>query len=489
MIEKKNIFKQDSQEIVEYYKAVCAFSYTKYPLFHENTKTMYHYFKLLSDYSLKDRQFTNHKQAVSLFYTHFFNSKNEEDNTILLNEKQLLSEVRKIRYKFKKNSILFYTYKYLFFAHYLLLRYGVVTEEDSIIQKIIQTKVLKINKKDALKIIGFTNALKFGDLESAKMLIQVKKFQFLSFFYESFKDYYSYQQTNEKRFLVIGTMSAGKSTFLNSIVGKDLFPSQNEACTSKLYKYKSRPFIDHFITSINEESSFSCLFDLNEKDLHSWNENENIKWVQLEGSLSNMCSVNTRVTFIDTPGTNNSMDHSHSDITMEVLKSDSYDTLIYLINATQLGTDDDKYLLGRVKEHLSNNKDEKIIFVVNKVDEIDESSGESIAKFVNNTKDYLEKNGFENPKVHFVSALAAKLSQMVLAEQPLTRKERNLFKFYYDFLSEDEADLTQYSNVNNKTAHEMDRAGQVTVENQIYDISRIYKVINHSGINQIINLI
>lgn len=487
---KKDIFKKDSQPVVEYYKAICTFPYDNHPLFNENVVTKDYYFQLLSDYSLMDEKFTNHKAAIKSFYMNFFDlDSDKKQNANSLNEQKLLNEVRKLRYEFKKYNIRSYTYRYLFFAHYLFLRYGLITEEDTFVQNILQGKRLKINKKDALQILNFTNAIKSGDFDSTRLFIKNKKFEFLLFFYQSFKDYYAYRQSKEKRFLVIGTMSAGKSTFLNSILGRDLLPAQNEACTSKIYEYVNRPYIDHFITTKNGEESFTCLFDLNEKNLHEWNNDTGVEQIQLEGSLSSVNPINTQVTFIDTPGTNNSMDRTHSDITLQAIKSNMYDTVLYLMNATQLGTDDDKRLLNKVREHFSIYKEKDIIFVVNKVDEIDESGGESVAEFVKNTENYLTKNGFKKPQILFISALAAKLSQMVLAEQALTRKERNMFNFYYEFFSEKEADLTQYSKLDNKFLLDTTRTDQVAVQDQLYDISRIYKIINHSGIIQITNLI
>jgi small GTP-binding protein len=486
MIEKTHMQK-DSRLVTEYYKAICTLPYKKHPIFLEIDRIKIHYITLLNHLSLIDGKLLEHKQAVHLFYRKLFDA--DIENIFNQNDQKSLQEVARLRYEFKKYYIHVYTYRYLFFAHYLFLRYGLIEEEDPYVQKILIRKELKISKKDALNIIHFTNAVKSYDFESAKPMIKEKKFGMLAFFYESFMDYDSYRRSGEKTFLVVGTMSAGKSTFLNSILGKDLFPSQNEACTSKIYKYINRPSIDHFITSKNGEEYFRCLFDLTEKDLLDWNNDSSRDWVQLEGSLANLNSIDSRLTFIDTPGTNNSMDRTHSDKTMKALKSNKYDSVLYLLNATQLGTDDDKLLLTRTREYLGKHQEKDIIFVVNKVDEIDESSGETVADLAKNTIDYLEQNGFKNPQVLYVSALAAKLSQMVLSQKILTRKERNMFHFYYDFFSDKESDLNQYSNIGTPNPIQATEIGQVKIQDKEYDISIIYNVINHSGMNQILNII
>ena len=43
----------------------------------------------------------------------------------------------------------------------------------------------------------------------------------------------------DKKILVLATMSAGKSTLINALIGNDIFPSGNEACTAKIMTYTS----------------------------------------------------------------------------------------------------------------------------------------------------------------------------------------------------------------------------------------------------------
>ena len=47
----------------------------------------------------------------------------------------------------------------------------------------------------------------------------------------------SKNRKNLKRVLVVSTMSSGKSTLINALIGQDLFPSRNDACTAKIIKY------------------------------------------------------------------------------------------------------------------------------------------------------------------------------------------------------------------------------------------------------------
>ena len=49
----------------------------------------------------------------------------------------------------------------------------------------------------------------------------------------------------EKKIGVFATMSAGKSTLINALVGYNLCPSQNQACTAKVLKFTNNDELEH----------------------------------------------------------------------------------------------------------------------------------------------------------------------------------------------------------------------------------------------------
>ena len=49
---------------------------------------------------------------------------------------------------------------------------------------------------------------------------------------------------------------------------------------------------------------------------------------------------------IDTPGPNNSMDRSHGEMMKKAIEKKEYKKIFYILNATQLGTEDDFYLFN-----------------------------------------------------------------------------------------------------------------------------------------------
>ncbi|MCG2879258.1 50S ribosome-binding GTPase, partial [Obesumbacterium proteus] len=125
-------------------------------------------------------------------------------------------------------------------------------------------------------------------------------------------------------------------------------------------------------------------------------------------------------------GPNNSQDADHELKTMGFIKDSKRNPLIlYVLNGTQLGTNDDKNLLSLVAETMQKGgkqSKDRFIFVVNKMDAFDPENGENVGAALERVKAYLESNGIQNPQVYPVSAHLTRL----LRKHPdsLTRKER-----------------------------------------------------------------
>lgn len=473
---------------LEYYKMICSFPYQNHPIFYENKALRRAYIILLHHYAKEDVDYQRYCKPIITLYEHCFNIEEIYKEQTSQSSLKFIKEIRKTRWKFEKAKLHVYNYKYLFFAHYLLLIYGYISMDHPYVLDVIDKQHLKIHNKDAECIVHFVNALKTGDFEAAKSYLNRKKFQHLHFYYDAYKKQTQFLKGVEKRYLIVGTMSSGKSTFLNSLIGKEIFPSQNEACTSKLFTYVHRPSVEHFILQWDQHESFDYVTDDIMGKIDELNKHSTVKRVQIEGKTSPILSFEHRVVFIDTPGTNNSMNRRHEEATLEAIRNEQYDTIFYLMNATQLGTDDDRRLLSYVKEHIENHNDKPIIFIVNKADEIDEEANESLQELLESTKTYLKQNGFENPSIILLSAYISNLCQKVLNGESLTRREQNQFDFFYDYFAEETQDLTKYATEPCAFRPEIPNdQREVKTKNKPYDIKRIYTVLQHSGMYQIKN--
>ena len=255
---------------------------------------------------------------------------------------------------------------------------------------------------------------------------------------------------------VAATMSAGKSTFINGMLGTELLPNANEATTATIAEITnndSRPigefegYRENHSGNILDEKQIVTL-----EILTDWNKQKDTSVIKLDGKIIGITERdNVRVILTDTPGPNNSQDKEHKRITLGHIqgKSERKPLILYLLNATQLGTDDDKKVLNTISELMAKDGKEasdRFIFIVNKCDQFDPEKGEKVETVLENVKEYLESNGIENPQLFPISAhLAYLFRKKNEAGLDLTRAERAALNGYEElFLEEDAMDLAQY---------------------------------------------
>lgn len=339
-------------------------------------------------------------------------------------------------------------------------------------------KSLRLSKKEVREIIHFTNLLKADAEAFTKPFLQIQKYNILKFYAQQFKQHAYKEVDMNNKILVIGTMSSGKSTFLNSLIGQDLFPSKNEACTARVFEYLVKD-ISNYVVKKGNGTKAEIFDDLSQQMISRWNESAGENPLTIIGPSKSVIKINKKITFIDTPGPNNSADQSHREVMKTALEGE-YDKILYLLNSTQLGTEDDVVLLNNVKELLKKKGDLPIYFIVNKVDEFDNNSNESIATLRESVYSYLQAKGFEQPNILFVSALTSKLIQNELNGQALSRKERNQLRFFQDIMLEPAYNLTQYNIYNKQIMPNQIQFNENLTEDQI-------KLLIHSGMTEVLN--
>lgn len=230
---------------------------------------------------------------------------------------------------------------------------------------------------------------------------------------------------------VAATMSAGKSSLINALLGTDLLWSANEAATATITRIHHSKTIKKGIHGACFDWNGNChawLDNIDNKIIHKWNAHPDIKHIELSHYISRFASSNFKPIIYDTPGANNSQDMNHTILFHEALNECKSGMIIYVLNATQLGTKDDAYLLSEIKSHLDNHLSKKIIFVLNKIDGIDEEKGESIKDTVNSAQQYLENLGFSKPTIIPSMMHAALIAQKMIADTQLTRFQRSYLK-------------------------------------------------------------
>ena len=296
--------------------------------------------------------------------------------------------------------------------------------------------------------------------------------------FEAFKNKEEeYNKLKQFNVAICATMSSGKSTFVNALLGNDYLPAKNEATTATITSVYDKDYSDNLLGCIKKGNDLiPCGKDVTLKDIENWNTDKNVSQIYLQGDLDNIGNKGAVVCVHDTPGTNNSSDSTHHDITMNFLNENKMDLIIYVSNAEHLGVNDEKQLLTEIKK-----LETPVLFIINKADSIDFEK-EDFDKIKNQHCKYLQDIGFKNPNVLPVSAKAARLFKMSLKDKAerFTENEMDSFVSYYRKFTK-RIDLSNNSNIKNPyTTNET-----ICIESKNYNKQDIFNALNKTGITKI----
>ena len=85
---------------------------------------------------------------------------------------------------------------------------------------------------------------------------------------------------------VISTMSSGKSTLINALVGKELLPSSNRACTAKSIAILDNDMQDEFlIHAIDKDENYSLIHNADQQTIIDYNHTNELKEMIIEGEI------------------------------------------------------------------------------------------------------------------------------------------------------------------------------------------------------------
>jgi len=232
---------------------------------------------------------------------------------------------------------------------------------------------------------------------------------------------------NKTKFLLVAaSMSAGKSSLINALLGSELLPAGNEATTTKIARisagFKTKPLAKAYSNSgsIVESTKAIC-----GEQIKVWNSSDEISAfdVVIPCSGSEQHSMLAEYTLIDTPGANNSRDGRHKEQFIKAIKDYPESPILYVLNATQLGTTDDAEIIRTIRE---NNPKQPVIFALNKVDVLDEEKGETAKHYVSLARKYLESIGYKKAKIVPLMAQSALIAKKLLNQDELKRTERSI---------------------------------------------------------------
>ena len=259
---------------------------------------------------------------------------------------------------------------------------------------------------------------------------------------------------------VVATVSSGKSTLINALLGKELMPSKKQACTSTIIRIKDVDNSDNVSVLCRDENENIIDDEAYKADnvnidiIRKFNEDEKVHYIDLEMDIPFVNTDTLELVLLDTPGPNNFSDKTHKEKTRKVInKSDPL--ILYVIDGVNQSTDNRLLLedISKAMKRGGRQGKDRFIFVVNKIDELDIESGDSIEKAYQQVIEYLRDFEILNPNIYFVSAKMAMIIKLLNKNENLKTGDKNYFNSHkYLFEEYDEFNLNQYSSIskNNK---------------------------------------
>ena len=219
---------------------------------------------------------------------------------------------------------------------------------------------------------------------------------------------------------VVATMSAGKSTLINSMVGRELLPAINAATTATIARIHDVDGMDGFNATAYDANGkvIEKCNPLTLEDMRRLNAASGTAVIEIYGDIPGVESKEVKLVLTDTPGPNNSKTIEHQAHTFRLLDAEWKPMIIYVLNATSLEVNDDDYLITKVASIMNQGdrqSHDRFLFVLNKADEFDPDR-EPIARKLDDVREYLNRHGISNPRVMPASARLAKVIRQSLNE-------------------------------------------------------------------------
>lgn len=221
---------------------------------------------------------------------------------------------------------------------------------------------------------------------------------------------FQHAKSSDFEVCVVATMSAGKSTLINSMLGKKLMPSKQEACTAIITRIKDVESNDNWQAEVYSKDNrlLETHENLTYSTMERLNSDENVSVIKVAGNIPFVSSEDVSLVLIDTPGPNNSRDPEHKKVQSEFLNKSSKSLVLYIMEGT-FGSDDDNALLQRVADSMKvggKQSKDRFIFVVNKMDDRRKEDGDT-TQTLERIRAYLRGHGINNPNLFPAAALLA----------------------------------------------------------------------------------
>lgn len=353
---------------------------------------------------------------------------------VLFKENNSLNEFMHIKYEDAVHSVMKTRFaSFRFFSYCFSFMFDVIfitaADDKELGNKIFNEFKLTVKKRYREELKKIKDKMYAGEVDfSYKNLITDEMMT-------AWENMYEFCQSKNRNITFTATMSAGKSTLINAIIGKDLSYSKKAACTSSVINFYSTPFKNDLMNVLCNDNIFVMQ---TEQDVKKFTQN-----------LETECSIRSyffstltlkKITLIDTPGVNSSQNTNHKKITCNELTSCSTDILVYVIPALYYGSEDDFSHLNYIRKNV---KYKKILFSVNMVDSCSPDD-DSIIEIIEDIKKHLENIGFESPIICPMSAKAGMLIKRALCGLDLSESGKEACETYVKIFQREGLALSEF---------------------------------------------
>lgn len=289
---------------------------------------------------------------------------------------------------------------------------------------------------------------------------------------------------------VIATMSSGKSTLINALLGTELLPSQNEACTAAITRISDNDQLSEYYATAYKDNSGTIAAPKQKVTLavmEELNKRNDVSIIDIEGNIPGIPSSRVRLRLVDTPGPNNAMDANHRRLTNSIIKN-TRGIILYVMNIDNLGTDDDETLLRSVSEEMKKQgkqSRDRFIFVLNKCDRIQDAEKGTLKQMINHTRSNLQKFQIEDPTIIPTSAALALVIRRYLSGVSRTAfgvpgsTEKSLFNNRTDYVEADYLHFDEQASLTPTVRKKLlDKVEEYHKDEENWD----YEALIHSGI-------
>lgn len=287
---------------------------------------------------------------------------------------------------------------------------------------------------------------------------------------------------------VVATMSAGKSTLINALLGKKLMPSKQGACTATITKIKDDDDDTFKAVAVDStKAEVGCFSVLDYRTMTSLNKNPEVSEIHVSGNIPFVTADEVSLILIDTPGPDNARDLRHGEVTAKALDESSKMLVLFVMNGGKLHDEAQDNFLRKIAKSMSvggKQSRERFLFVINKLDDYDEDDDDIAGETIPDTVRYLEEMGIENPNVFPAAAKPALLIrqyQSTFDEAERTKIMRELEPIAHKLIDQKQLHLETYPTLVQSSQTQIDNELRTAIENN--DI--LGQALIHTGIRGI----